>query len=126
MSDELTFDLVWLSVFTGGTEILYRDIPATKALAALQAELREDHGPGSVVFLRPSNDVLAAVQAELARARAKYEPIRVPHEALGVVREEYIEFEGEVFARQLDRAALRKELLQLAASAIRAVEDLGL
>jgi hypothetical protein len=126
MSGELLMDLVWMQSLTSGTETLRSGIPASEALAVLQKAAGEDHGPGGVVFLRPSSDVLTAVAAELARARAKHEPIRVAHEALGVVREEYIEFEGEVFAQRLDRVALRKELLQLAAAAIRAVEDLEL
>ena len=68
------------------------------------------------------------VETELARARSLFKPIHSPHEALGVVREEYIEFEKEVFEFNLGkgrdtRPAMRKELIQLATMALRAVLD---
>lgn len=68
------------------------------------------------------------VVTELARARSLFKPIYSPHEALGVIREEYIEFETEVFAFNLakgrdTRPAMRKELIQLATMALRTVLD---
>ena len=37
--------------------------------------------------------LMVQVEQELARARSLFKPIHSPHEGLGVVREEYIEFE---------------------------------
>lgn len=73
-----------------------------------------------------ASSTLPAVAAELLRARSQHAPIVSAHEALAVIREEYLEVEREVFARTIDRAALRKELLQLAAMCVRTVEDLNL
>ena len=68
------------------------------------------------------------VATELARARSLFKPIYSPHEGLGIVREEYIEFEKEVFEFNLakgrdTRSAMRKELIQLATMALRTVLD---
>ena len=68
------------------------------------------------------------VATELERARSLFKPIYSPHEALGIVREEYIEFEKEVFEFNLakgrdTRPAMRKELIQLATMALRTVLD---
>lgn len=72
--------------------------------------------------------VLAEVAKEVERAISLHEPQHSPHESLGVIREEYIEFETEVFEFNLakgrdTRPNMRKELIQLAATAIRAVLD---
>ena len=72
--------------------------------------------------------LMVQVEQELARARSLFKPIHSPHEGLGVVREEYIEFEKEVFAFNLakgrdTRPAMRKELIQLATMALRTVLD---
>ena len=68
------------------------------------------------------------VAAELTRARSLFKPIYSPHEALGIIREEYIEFEQEVFKFNLakgrdTRPAMRTELIQLATMALRSVLD---
>lgn len=70
--------------------------------------------------------VLLDCVAEMRRARSKHKPLRSPHEAIAVIREEYLEAEREVYMRVVDRSALREELIQLAAVTLRAVEDLGL
>ena len=72
--------------------------------------------------------LMVQVEQELARARSLFKPIHSPHEGLGVVREEYIEFEKEVFAFNLakgrdTRPAMRKELIQLATMALRTILD---
>lgn len=66
------------------------------------------------------------VALELEKARNAHGPQRVPHESLGVIREEYVEFEQEVFARKHDPLRMLAELVQLAAMCQRAAEDLDL
>lgn len=74
------------------------------------------------------SDVLAAVGEELARARAHHEPLHSAHEAYAVILEELDEFKVEVWKRRgaRDPAHMRAELIQIAAVAIRTVEDLRL
>lgn len=67
-------------------------------------------------------------EKEVARAVSLFGPMRGPHEALGVIEEEWEEFKKEVFAFNLNkgrdtRPAMRTELIQLAAMAMRAVHD---
>jgi hypothetical protein len=69
---------------------------------------------------------LIAIVAELRRARKAHARFETYHHALGVVREEYLEFEGEVFKRDVDPAAVAREAVQLAAMAVRTLSDLGL
>ena len=68
------------------------------------------------------------VVKEMERAEELYPALTTEHEALGVIREEYCEFEREVFkkpfARSLDR--MLSELVQIAAMAERTAVDLGL
>ena len=76
----------------------------------------------------PEQVLMKQVEDELTRARLLFKPIHSPHEGLGVVREEYIEFEKEVFEFNLakgrdTRPAMRKELIQLATMALRTVLD---
>lgn len=68
---------------------------------------------------------------EVKRAMGMFPSIHSPHEGLGVIREEYIEFEAEVFKFNLTkgrdtRPEMRKELIQLAAMAIRTILDCDL
>ena len=68
------------------------------------------------------------VANEVARARELFPPIASLHESLGIIREEYLEFEKEVFAFNLTknrdtRPAARTELIQLAAMAVRTILD---
>lgn len=68
----------------------------------------------------------ADVVAELARARRKHpEPINSTHEGFAVLMEEFEEVKADVF-HGADRAALRAELVQVAAVAQRMAEDLSL
>ena len=128
MSTTPTFELVWMQRLGGGTEVLERDIPANRALARLQQADREDHGAGGICFLRASDDIYAAIARELARATARHAPLNSAHEAYAVLLEELDEFKAEVWKRRLDRssAAMRAELIQLAAMCVRTIEDLEL
>ena len=68
------------------------------------------------------------VRAELIRARAKHKPYNSAHEAYAVILEELDEF-WEIVRQQTDRrsrVAMLKELSQIATTAQRAAEDLGL
>ena len=71
-------------------------------------------------------DLFAAVAAELVRARSRHAPMHSAHEAYAVILEELDEVKAEVWSKTIDCTHLRKELIQLAAMAVRAVEDLGL
>lgn len=116
----------------GGSQVLRSNIPAAEARdvlteAAYEAA-RGTYGPGVVMFLRPSGDALAQVAAELERARSQHAPLNSGHEAYAVILEELDEFKAEVWKKRRERnpAAMRTELIQLAAMAIRAIEDLEL
>ena len=68
------------------------------------------------------------VAKEVMRAQLLFQPIYSPHEALGIIREEYAEFEQEVYRYNLNkgrdtRPAMRAELIQLAAMALRTIHD---
>jgi hypothetical protein len=76
----------------------------------------------------PEQKLMKEVETELVRARSLFKPIYSPHEALGIIREEYIEFEKEVFEFNLakgrdTRPAMKKELVQLATMALRSILD---
>lgn len=68
-------------------------------------------------------ETMKAIEVELLLARQKHgTPIRSKHEGISVIREEYQEAEHEVFhGHRNDR--LRAELVQVAAMAIRMIED---
>lgn len=68
------------------------------------------------------NAVLALAGAELTRAMRLHGPMHSMHEAYGVIAEEFNkEFLDAVHANDADQA--RKELIQVAAMALRAVID---
>lgn len=72
--------------------------------------------------------LLKEVQTELERARSLFKPIYSPHEALGIVQEEFDEFKQEVYKFNLakgrdTRPEMRVELVQLATMALRSVLD---
>lgn len=66
------------------------------------------------------------VTDELYRARGLHGPILSLHDGLGKIREEYCEFEDEVFVKNPIGPNIIKELTHLAAMCQRLVEDLGL
>jgi len=68
------------------------------------------------------------VAKEVLRARSMFPKIYSPHEGLGIIREEYLEFEGEVWKYNPNkgrdtRPQMRTELIQLAAMALRTIMD---
>ena len=76
----------------------------------------------------PEQQLMKEVTTELERARSLFKPIYSPHEALGIVQEEFDEFKAEVYAFNLGkgrdtRPAMRKELVQLATMALRSILD---
>lgn len=69
-----------------------------------------------------------AVAEEVIRASKMFDPMSSPHEALGVIEEEWEEYKGEVWQynprkNRDTRPRQREELIQLAAMAVRAVLD---
>lgn len=71
---------------------------------------------------------LGDVAHEIDRARTVHPPLHSAHEAYAVILEELDEYKAEVWRKssERDRAAMRRELVQLAAMAVRAIGDLGL
>jgi len=72
--------------------------------------------------------IIGEIQAEVLRATRLHAPMNSPHEASSVILEEYEEFWDEVKKFNLPkgrdtRPAMREELIQLAAMAIRAITD---
>jgi hypothetical protein len=77
--------------------------------------------------MRPS-PFRSQVESELASARAKHARLNSAHEAYAVILEELDEFWDQVRLRreQRDKREMLKELIQVAAMAQRAAEDLEL
>ena len=73
-------------------------------------------------------DVLYEVEAEMARAIAKFPPFHSAHEGYAIILEELEELKTEVFKKksERDRIRMKKEAIQVAAMAIRFVVDLDL
>jgi len=69
-------------------------------------------------------DAIGLIVDEYKTASAKFGPFHSGHEGIGVVREEYLELEAEVFKRRRDPAATEKEAVQLGAMALRFLVDL--
>lgn len=91
--------------------------------ASVTAAIAERHNA-----VLATHDVLIEVKEELERARAHHGSMASAHEAYAVILEELDEFKQHVWTKQSKRdlAAMRAELIQLAAMAVRAVEDLEL
>lgn len=68
-------------------------------------------------------DVAAEAREELMRAKAKHAPMHGPHEGYAVILEELDELWDEVKAQKPDSGRMRKEALQVAAMALRFIED---
>lgn len=73
-------------------------------------------------------NIVNEVEMEANRASRLHAPMNSPHEAASVIREEFEEYWDEVKKFNLlkgrdTRPAMREELIQLAAMAIRAVTD---
>lgn len=63
---------------------------------------------------------------EVLRASRLYRKHNSPHEAYAILKEEVDEFWDEVKKEIHDNAAMRKELIQIAAMAMRTIHDLKL
>ena len=63
---------------------------------------------------------------EAHRAASNFARFHSHHEALGVIREEYVELEREIFRKQseYDGEQMRKEAIHLGAMALRLIYDL--
>lgn len=75
-----------------------------------------------------AGDLALEVATEVARARSMFPAIYSPHEGLAIIREEYLEFEEEVwkynpYKNRDTRPQMRTELIQLAAMALRTILD---
>jgi hypothetical protein len=74
-----------------------------------------------------TENLLATVHVELMLARTKHPGVIASrHEAYSVILEELDEFWEEVKKQRPDDGAMLKELVQVAAMAVRAAEDLGI
>lgn len=72
--------------------------------------------------------IASEVAEEVIRASKMFDPMHSPHEALGVIEEEWEEYKDEVWAfnprkNRDTRPRQREELIQLAAMAMRAILD---
>ena len=69
--------------------------------------------------------ILKEIDMELVRAREKFKPINSAHEGYAVILEEVEEFWQQVMLKKSlrDPEAMRKELIQIAAMAIRTLQD---
>jgi hypothetical protein len=73
-------------------------------------------------------EILSDVKRELARAMEKHGPQQSAHESYALILEELDEFKAEVWKKEINRSekAMREELVQIAATACRAIHDLEL
>lgn len=80
------------------------------------------------LYVRDDLRVIEDVLEEVGRARQLHKDYHSAHEAYGVILEEVDEFWDEVKLKQArrDPARMRSELIQVAATAVRAVSDLRL
>ena len=69
------------------------------------------------------SDIAEECDNELARATALHRPMHSAHEGYAVILEELDELKAEVWRKQSDKAAMRKEAIQIAAMAMRFVRD---
>lgn len=75
----------------------------------------------------PSHALVAAIREELAAARKKFpKPLHSAHEGYAVILEEVDELWDEVKKKREDRSKrkMRDECIQIAAMAIKFIEDL--
>lgn len=71
----------------------------------------------------PYIDAFDDMRHELAHARVQHSPVNSLHEAIAVIREEYLELEAEVFKKRPEPAHVRAEARQLGAMVARLLED---
>ena len=68
-------------------------------------------------------DALRLVKQELDRATVVHPPFNSAHEGFAVIYEELDELWDEIKRQDQDKMAMRKEALQVAAMALRFIED---
>jgi len=105
----------------------------TPEVARMKREITEKVGSGqSAVGSGGRRSVLSEVAEELAHARAVHAPMNGHHEGYAVILEEMDELwevckrntHGAVtFPKEAKKALMRKEALQVAAMAVRFIED---
>lgn len=76
------------------------------------------------------SEVLQAIGAEVERAQSLFSDMVNPHEALGIIQEEFDEFKAEVYRFNPNkgrdtRPEMVAELKQLAAMCVRAIVEVG-
>ena len=71
----------------------------------------------------PNHVVLYRVEDELTRAQSRFAPFASAHEAIAVIREEYLELERAIFHGSGGDALT--EAIQLSAMAARYASDIG-
>ena len=67
--------------------------------------------------------VLRLIRDELHSAMKQHNPMNSPHEAIGVIREEYKELEDEIFEKIQSKQMMKYEAVQLAAMCVRFILD---
>ena len=71
----------------------------------------------------PDSDAMVDVMAEVTRARSLHPAYHSGHEGYAVILEELDELWEEVRKRHQDKEAMRREAIQVAATALRFVVD---
>ena len=71
------------------------------------------------------DEAIKCIEAEYLRASSKFGKFASPYEVIGIIREEYLELENEVFNKKSDinHFGMRKEAIQLGAMALRILID---
>lgn len=64
------------------------------------------------------------IRNEVDRARGLHDPMNTPHEGYAVILEELDELWVEIKKKKPDTQEMRKEAIQVAAMAVRFIEDL--
>jgi hypothetical protein len=72
---------------------------------------------------KQSDSIAEEVLVELDRACATFKPFNSAYEGLAILHEEFIELQTEVYKRDKDVSAMRKEATQVAAMAMRFIKD---
>ncbi len=93
---------------------------------SIQDEVERIEYHKEIVKMIESQRFLTAVGNELARVRDQYPPIHSTHEGFSIIHEAFDTLKAEVWRRAAHHAALRRELVQLAAMCARMAVDLGL
>lgn len=79
---------------------------------------------GDVNAAARNDRAMGLIRRELERAQSRFGPYHSPHEAIAVIREEYLELEREVFGNMGLSPNAQVEAVQIAAVAARYLVDL--